>query len=139
MPNSDPIIWANLFSNQRDALVARHVFKRKIINWKIGRDLLMAREDNPRLSEAIPAYTESMDAVWQVLRKTVVDESIDLVLSNGLLLSQMEEWEVLQWVASWTPEQICLAALRVHGLTIDTITGKTVEEVQAKPKSVDMS
>lgn len=143
---SDPIVWADLTANERDALVAEHIFGRKIVKWKEGRDLLMAREENPRFSEAIPAYTESMDAAWRVLQKMAEHEKLHVfagqlylevgpLVPNDIPLFQF----AIRRMAKLTPEIICIAALRALGLIIDTVTERTVEEVQVKHVKVDMS
>jgi hypothetical protein len=126
MPDNDPIIWKELTPNQRNAMIAQHIFGRKVIEWSKGRDLLMVREDNPRLSESTPAYTESMDAAWQVLQKMAEHEKLHVfagqlyldvgpLVPNDIPLSQF----AIARLAKLTPTMICVAALRAHGLTIE--------------------
>jgi hypothetical protein len=143
---SETVIWANLAPNERDALIAQHVFGRKIVKWRERRTLLMEREGRPGLHESVPAYTESMDEAWKVLQAMAKHEDRSRfmhLLDKGDLASksnlEFQLWEILIHITTWTPEMICLAALRALGLVIDTDTERTVEEVQVKRAKVDMS
>lgn len=63
MPDNEPIHWSTLTPNERNALVAQHVFGRKVVTWKADRDMLMQREGTEG-HESIPKYSESLDALW---------------------------------------------------------------------------
>jgi hypothetical protein len=122
---SDPIVWAQLPPSERDALVALHIFGRKIVKWKEDRVLLMEREGAAG-HEAIPPYSTSMDAAWQILQVMAKHEDRSRfmhLMDEGDLASkdnlEFQLWEILIHVATWTPERIAVAALKVHGLEFE--------------------
>src|SRR4051794_37129943 len=113
---NDPIAWAQLTPNEHDAMVAEHIFGRKIIAWKDGRVLLMAREGAVG-HEPIPPYTTSMDAAWLLLQAMASHEDRSRfmhLLDKGDLASksnlEFQLWEILIHIATWTPEMIAIAA-----------------------------
>jgi hypothetical protein len=133
--NNDPVRWQDLTANQRNALVAEHVFGRKVVKWREGRALIMEREGKPGLHESIPAYTESMDEAWKVLQK-LQEIHINAHTERGLtvpdvFLSELGFHRVawfdpnapvmftLKDLVAITPETICIVTLRSLGLIIE--------------------
>jgi hypothetical protein len=113
----DPIAWSQFTANERDALVAEHIFKRKIVKWKDGRVLLMAREGKAG-HESIPAYSASMDAAWLIAE--CFDEIIVYKYIGGKCqceLSRSTTWYKNE--ADTPQEAICLAALKACGIEIE--------------------
>lgn len=122
---NEQIVWAQLSPNHRDALVALHIFGRKIVYWKEDRVLLMERVGSAG-HESIPAYSTSMDAAWQILQVMARHEDRSRfmhLLDEGDLASkdnlEFQLWEILIHVATWTPERIAVAALKVHGIEFE--------------------
>ena len=72
----------------------------------------------------MPRYTESMDAAWQVLRRMAEQEFEELhsafAYRLGVTFATQEGFDTfaanLDQLASWTPEKICLAALKATGM-----------------------
>lgn len=129
MSDKEPIAWSTLTSNQRNALIAEHVFDRKVVKWHPERDMLMQRE-GAEGHESIPRYSESMDAAWKVLQAMAsdTDESFGGYWKKNqfMILLGMSSCDAPCWydvsheiLASWTPSMICLAALRAQGHIIE--------------------
>lgn len=125
MSNNEPIQWSTLTPNQRNALIAQHIFGRKVVKWHPERDMFIQRE-GAEGHENIPKYTESMDEAWKVLQKMTKDDehAQDFAdhfdsFGDGLRFVEMPMYEIIQWASRWTPENICIAALRVQGLTVE--------------------
>lgn len=129
MSDNEPIVWSQLTANQRNALVAEHVFDRKVVKWHPERDMLMQREGTEG-HESIPHYSESMDEAWKVLqlmseRPPFDDEltrfgnmlylEVGPLVPNDIPLHQF----AIRRLARLTPAMICIAALRAQGLTIE--------------------
>lgn len=121
MSDKEPIAWSQLTANQRNALIAQHVFGRKVVKWHPERDMLMRRV-GVEGHENIPRYSESMDEAWKVLQKMAGDENTDWDFAGqfySVCFVEMDIDDLLKWVATWTPAMICLAALRAQGFTIE--------------------
>lgn len=123
--NSETINWQSLTPNQRDALVAQHIFGRDVVQWHPERDMLMRRV-GVEGHESIPKYTTSMDEAWKVLQAITADEerALDFAdhfdsFGDGLRFVEMPMYKIIQWVSSWAPETIAIAALKAHGVIID--------------------
>ena len=117
---SDPIKWSLLTSNQRNALVAYHIFHRTLVDLGLTGTLLLRSEKNPELNETMPAYIESMDEAWKVLQKLASNTSISVDFTDHLDFASNAAYNLIREIATWTPEKICIAALRATGLEIDT-------------------
>lgn len=133
MSDNEPIAWSQLTANQRNALIAQHIFDRKVVKWHPERDMLMQRE-GAEGHESIPRYSESMDAAWKVLQRlqeihvTAHTESgltaPDVFLSEiGLCRVPWHNNEIVMFtlkdLVALTPERICVTALKVLGLIIE--------------------
>ena len=130
MPDNEPIVWSQLTPHQRNALVAQHVFGRKVVAWKADRDMLMRRM-NAEGHENIPHYSESMDAAWKIVEK--LNEKFDICIhAESAFLCKYSVWLGPTWTGRGNvvktryansgtsmPETICIAALRAQGLTIE--------------------
>lgn len=116
----DPIKWSLLTPNQRNALVAYHIFHRKLVDLGLTGTLLLGSERDPKLYESMPAYTESMDEAWKVLQKLANNTSISVDFTDYLDFASNAAYNLIREIATWTPEKICIAALRATGLEIDT-------------------
>lgn len=126
------IHWRRLTQNQRDALVAQHIFGREVVQWHPERDMLMRRV-GVEGHESIPKYTTSMDEAWKVLQcvmekyythNRISDEfeifadalSPDHEVVYDELCPGMELFKI---VAKWTPETIAIAALKAYDVAVD--------------------
>jgi hypothetical protein len=111
--------WSELDARAKDALVAEKVFDRTIERSMTWGRLLMFREGDTGLTEEIPPYTTSMDAAWLVLQHMVERYCVDYRKQNDVWdrfceaswEKYMESGNVYRWVATWTPEMLCKAAL----------------------------
>ncbi len=120
-------IWAEMTSEERNALVAEKVFGRKIdrsMTW--GNRWLLFRDDVSKQSgptESIPPYTQSMDVAWLVIQRMAEQEFEEVRSAFAYRLkvtfATQEGFDTfaanLDQLASWTPEKICLAALQTLG------------------------
>lgn len=128
MPDNEPIAWSTLTPNERDALIAQHVFGRKVVKWHPERDMLMRRE-GAEGHESIPHYTESLDDLWLIMdylkpgrRDKGESHKRGDFMRLATFVDQLCNMDGCWW--SWTKERlcetICIAALRAQELIIET-------------------
>lgn len=133
---STPINWQTLTPEQRDRIVAEKIFHwqpvpcdEELTIYDDGMAFCYGCKQRDHISAfehdviAHPAYTTSMDAAMSVLRTVVKLETCDHdVLSEEL-------WDTVNgdiWpptyatkmVCDWTPEKICLTALKSAGCEV---------------------
>jgi hypothetical protein len=125
----EKIVWGNLTTNERDALIAEHIFGRTIVKWKEDRALLMERVGMAG-HEAIPAYSTNMDAAW-ALFKHFADLPDDPFESHwkkyqfmhelGMLPCSDQSWYDISYeiLVSWTPEKISISALKAVDVEVE--------------------
>ncbi len=123
--------WSDLEPHEQNALIAEHVFGRTIYRHNTWGRWLLYHETKPGLTEAIPDYTHNWNEAWTVLQAIAARfneqaKIMDEVFYDfrHLLLNDSgdEIWtatELLLDMAKWTPETLCIAALRASGLEIE--------------------
>ena len=82
--------------------------------YKCGAHGKVTRDGYYQHPKAIPRYTTSMDAAWQVLRYMVDHHRNRSEVWDRFCEENFEGYaasgNIYCWVASWTPERICHAA-----------------------------
>ncbi|SRR5579884_1260126 len=134
----NPINWSQLGAQERNALVAEKVFRRRVYREDTWGRWLLLRDDQPGLTEPIPPYSQSMDAAWLVFlfmmeqywqyRDSIDDRGLVFEVFAKALMGECA-WayddeifpghNIFTEIAGWTPESICIAALRACGCEID--------------------
>jgi hypothetical protein len=159
---SEIIQWASLTRRQRDELVAEKVMHLQRVlcpsqgqdhnddNLAYNRDFgywrcrtcnahSQSEEDelfqHGMVFDALPRYSESLDAAWLVLQELVKhprDQDGSLNDALGKFADTMLDedyhdafseifpaYEVFIMAAKWTPERICIAALKAVGVDLE--------------------
>lgn len=126
--SNEPVQWSTLTASQRNALVAQHVFGRKVVQWKADRDMLLERIGKPGQHESIPAYTESMDAAWLIMdhlkpgrRDKGETHKRGDFMHLATFVDQLCNMSTNWWSLTRDElcETICIAALRAQGVSIE--------------------
>lgn len=121
--------WAEMTPFQRDALVGEKIFGHRSVNWS---GLMVILKGELPLGGALPKYTTSMDAAWLVMQhlasqinpENIYDYEPFIRFTNALFSTENEELYTKYAfmagdIAKWTPDRICLAALRAVGVEIE--------------------
>lgn len=136
--------WNELSPRERDALVATHIFGTQVEHLTQREYRFTNEEGEEEVHELltgyatlgkcgyqlIPHYTTDMSTAWQVLQhlatrynpKSRYDYEPFNRLTDALLGEREEIYpshDCMYEIAKWTPDRICLAALRAVGVTIE--------------------
>lgn len=111
------ILWRRLTPQERDALVAEKVFHRKIYKPDTWGRWLLYHETETGITEAIPRYSEIMDAAVEVMRHFTVP--VTLTYSGATFMCKivpvLAEDEPVYGLSDNPAKAICIAALRAVG------------------------
>lgn len=112
------IYWRKLTPQERDALVATIVFKRKAYKDNPWGQWLLFHETKPGITEAIPRYSEMMDAAVEVMKHFEVP--VILTYSKDTFMCKITpvDGEPCFGLSRNPAEAVCRAALQACGFDI---------------------